>query len=56
MRVDVLGVRLTDGERRLLEAAAMKQDTTLSAIARRGAVREARAVLTAVVDENGGDP
>jgi len=46
MRADVLGVRLNDNERQLLEAAALKEDTTQSAIARRGAIQEARNVLT----------
>ncbi|MEO7731562.1 MAG: hypothetical protein ABIY55_11360 [Kofleriaceae bacterium] len=39
----------------MLEAAAMKEETTQSAIARRGAMREARAVLTAVATKEHSD-
>jgi hypothetical protein len=45
MRVEILGVRLSESERRLLEAAATREGTTQSAIARRGVVQEARVVL-----------
>lgn len=45
MRDEFLGVRLSDNERKLLEAAANKESTSQSAIARRGAINEARVVL-----------
>lgn len=51
MRDGVFAMRLTDIERRLLEAAAQKEQVSQSELARRGLVREARAVLTATPND-----
>jgi hypothetical protein len=45
MRASQLGVRLLDSERKLLEAAAQKEQVTQSELARRGLLKESRLVL-----------
>lgn len=43
--------RLSDTERKLLEAAAQKEQVTQSELARRGLLKESRLVLTSTVNE-----